>query len=142
MCAAMPPQVTGRLYVNIEFGGSGGLEGFKMCGINNSKDCTIARSHFQCLKNHENCRTHQGTPIVVSCRLACHALAFWTSSCHVTSLVNSLKRPTDHVHTPRIAARLSFEQSSIKLGAFCPSLSVHSRVHFRAPKRSPKWGIP
>ena len=65
MCAAMLPQVTGRLYVNIEFGGSGGLEGFKMCGTNSSKSCAITRSHCQCPKNHEICRTHQGTPIVV-----------------------------------------------------------------------------
>ena len=32
------------------FGGSGGLEGFKMCGTSNSKDCTVeapcARTHF------------------------------------------------------------------------------------------------
>ena len=142
MCAAMPLQVTGRLYVNIEFGGSGGLEGFKMCGTNNSKDCTIARSHFQCPKNHENCRTHQGTPIVVSCRLAWHALAFWTSSCHVTSLVNSLKRPTDHAHTPRIAARL-FRAKFHKIGSIFVQVfrSILESI-FEPSKRSPKWGLP
>ena len=69
--------------------------------------------------------------------LACHALAFWTSSCQVTSLVNSPKRPTDQ-HTPRIAATLSFEQ----LGASLSKFFGPFQSPFSSPKRSPKWGLP
>ena len=48
----------------------------------------------QCLERPRVLKAIKNAPLLPLFAIACHALAFWTSSCQVTSLVNSPKRLT------------------------------------------------